>query len=533
MHADERTTSTGGLMTRRRVLAIGAGAGVVGLTAAMSGAWGATGRHGGRVVEPFALGIASGDPLPDGVVLWTRLAPDPLQPGGGMPNRNVPVQWQVAEDERFKRVAARGTALARPDGAHAVHVEVEGLRPGREYFYRFKAGPELSPVGRTKTAPAPHEDPRRLAFAFASCQMYEHGYFTAFKHMAAEDLDLVVHLGDYIYEHGPNEYVGRSGNVRLHVGDEIASLEDYRRRHAQYKTDADLQAAHAASAWIVTFDDHEVDNNWAGGVPENTAGPNATRESFLARRAAAFQAYYEHMPLRAGARPVGPDMLAYRRLTFGRMAEFSALDTRQYRSDQACGDGSRAGCAARLDPSRTMTGPQQERWLLRGLEGSRARWNVIAQQVFMAQRDIDPGPPQRFSMDAWDGYVAGRDRILAHLQSRAVANPIVLTGDVHRSWVADLKVDFDDSSAIVGSEFVGSSISSTGDGSAENQDAVIAANPHLKFFEDQRGYMRCRLDAERWRTDVRIVPYVSRPGAPVSTSASFVVRSGVPGVHAA
>jgi len=520
-------------LTRRRVLVAGAGAGLAGMTAGLPRAWGATAGHGGRVVEPFTLGVASGDPLPDGVVLWTRLAPAPLQ-GGGMPNRAVSVQWAVAHDEGFRRVVAQGSAQARPETAHSVHVEVEGLRPGREYFYRFKTGHELSPVGRTKTAPAADQDPRRFAFAFASCQMFEHGYFTAYKHMAQEDLDIVVHLGDYIYEYAPGVYVGRTGNVRTHVGREIEALDDYRLRHAQYKTDPDLQAAHGAFPWIVTFDDHEVDNNWAADVPENTGGPNATRESFIARRTAAFQAYYEHMPLRRGARPIGPDMLAYRRLTFGRMAEFSALDTRQYRSDQGCGDGSRVDCAARLDPNRTMTGPVQERWLLEGLANSRARWNVVAQQVFMAQRDSDPGPPQRFSMDAWDGYKAARDRLLAHVQTRRVPNPVVLTGDVHRSWVADLKADFDDpASATIGSEFVGSSIATTGDGTAENQDAMLAANPHLKFFEDQRGYMRCELDAERWRTDVRVVPVVSRPGSSIATSASFTVVNGAPGVQPA
>lgn len=528
-----RTAPTNPGMTRRRVLVLGAGAGLAGLAAGAPGAWGATAGHGGRVIEPFTLGIASGDPLPDGVVLWTRLAPDPLH-GGGMPNRQVPVRWEVARDERFRRVEAKGTAFARPESAHSVHVEVEGLRPGHEYFYRFKTGQEISSVGRTKTAPRPDQDPRRFAFAFASCQMYEHGYFTAYKHMAQEDLDLVVHLGDYIYEYGPGVYVGRSGNVRLHVGREIESLEDYRTRHAQYRTDPDLQAAHEAFPWVVTFDDHEVDNNWAADVPQDTIGPNATRESFLARRAAAFQAYYEHMPLRRGQHPIGPDMLAYRRLTFGRMAEFSALDTRQYRSDQACGDRATVDCAERLDPARTMTGPEQERWLLEGLQASGARWNVVAQQVFMAQRDFDPLLPQRFSMDAWDGYKAGRDRLLTHVQSRRVPNPVVLTGDVHRFWVGDLKADFDNpESAAIGSEFVVSSISSTGDGTADTQAPVLGANPHLKYYADQRGYMRCELDAERWRTDVRVVPYVSRPGAPITTTASWAVINGTPGAQPA
>jgi len=227
-------------------------------------------------------------------------------------------------------------------------------------------------------------------------------------------------------------------------------------------------------------------------------------------------------------------MLAYRRLSFGRMAQLSALDTRQYRSDQACGDAADVDCAERLDPNRTMTGPHQERWLLEGLGASRARWNVVAQQVFMAQRDFAPSLPQRFSMDAWDGYKAGRDRLLAHAQSRRVANPIVLTGDVHRSWVADLKGNFDDpASAAIGTEFVVSSIASTGDGTPDTQTSVLGANPHLKFYEDQRGYMRCDLDAERWRTDVRVVPFVSRPGAPITTTASFAVINGVAGVQPA
>jgi len=442
------------------------------------------------------------------------------------------VRWEVAKDEHFRRVVAKGTAQAKPASAHAVHVEVEGLRPGREYYYRFKTGTEISPAGRMKTAPRPDQDPSRFAFAMASCQMFEHGYFTPYKHMAQEDLDLVVHLGDYIYEHAPRVFVGRDGNIRLHQGREIESLDDYRTRHAQYKTDVDLQAAHAAFPWVVTFDDHEVDNNWAADIPENTDGPNATREQFLARRAAAFQAYYEHMPLRRGARPIGPDMLAYRRLTFGRMAEFSALDTRQYRSDQACGDGTRIDCAERLDPERTMTGPEQEQWLLKGLEDSRARWNVIAQQVFMGQRAFDPLLPQRFSMDAWDGYKAGRDRLLTHAQSRRVPNPVVLTGDVHQSYVSDLKADFDNpNSATIGSEFVCSSISTTGNGTDDRNETLLETNPHLKFFEDRRGYMSCELTAQRWRTDVRVVPSVTTPDSPITTSASFEVINGAAGAQ--
>ena len=282
---------------------------------------------------PFKLGVASGDPLPDGVVLWTRLAPDPLN--GGMPDKRVPVQWQVATDEAFANVVREGATFASPELAHSVHVEVGGLRPAGEYFYRFRAGSELSPVGRTKTAPAFGASVAEMNFAFVSCQQYEHGYFTAYRHMSEEDLDLVVHLGDYIYEYGPNQYVAPGGNVRTHVGPEIVSLSDYRRRHAQYRTDEDLQAAHAAFPWAVTWDDHEVENNYADEIPEG----GQSVEAFILRRAAAYQAYYEHMPLRRTSVPSGPDMQLYRRLTFGNLAEFNVLDTRQYRDDQAAGDG--------------------------------------------------------------------------------------------------------------------------------------------------------------------------------------------------
>ncbi len=478
---------------------------------------------------PFTLGVASGEPRPDGVVLWTRLAPEPLT-GGGMPDRTFPVRWEVAHDERFRRIVRRGEADARTRLAHSVHVELEGLEPGREYFYRFRAGGETSAVGRTKTAP--RRNVRALRFAFASCQQYEHGYYTAYGHLAREELDLVVHLGDYIYEYGPHEYVAPGGNVRHHSGPEIVTLEDYRNRHAQYRTDTDLQAAHSAFPWLVTFDDHEVENNWADEVPEN----DQPREPFLFRRAAAFQAYYEHMPLRRSARPHGVDIRMYRRAAFGDLATFNLLDTRQYRSDQACGDGTDIGCDERLDPARTITGSEQERWLLKGLGSSRATWNVLAQQVFMAQRDFEPGPAQRFSMDAWDGYAASRDRLLSFIATRRVANPIVLTGDVHNNWAADLKANFDNpDSRALGAEFVGTSITSGGDGSdtTASGDTTLAQNPHIKFFNGQRGYVRCHLDREAWKSDYRIVPFVRRPGAPVATRASFVVEAGSPGLQPA
>ena len=481
---------------------------------------------------PFKLGVASGDPLPDGVVLWTRLAPEPLAEDGrgGMPQESVAVRWQVAADENFGRIVRWGTVNAQPELAHSVHVEVGGLRPHRPYFYRFKAGSEISPVGKTKTTPALGAAIPRMRFSFASCQMYEHGYYTAYWHMAQEDLDLVVHLGDYIYEYGPNEYVALTGNVRTHNGPKIFSLPEYRNRHALYRRDRDLRAAHAAFPWVVTWDDHEVQNNYIDELPEG----ELTTEEFLQRRAAAYQAYYEHMPLRRSSVPKGPDMLLYRRLTYGNLAEFNVLDTRQYRDDQAAGGGLDPPNPEQQDPSRTITGKAQERWLLDGLAGSGARWNVLAQQVFFAQRDFGVGDDQLLSMDAWDGYLGSRNRILGFIAERNISNPVVITGDVHNNWAADLKIDFNDpGSPKVGTEFVGTSISSGGDGADTDLRAlsIVAENPHIKFFNGQRGYVRCILSPESFQADYRVLPYVSQRGAPIHTRASFVAVDGQPGAQ--
>jgi len=517
-------------MDRRGFLTI---AGAAGVAAATQSPLARAGRDLTRVTGyPFTLGVASGDPAPDGAVLWTRLAPSPLS-GGGMPQRRVPVDYEVALDERFRRTVRRGTTDAQPQLGHSVHVELAGLQPEREYFFRFRAAGELSPVGRTITAPAADATPDALAFAFVSCSQYEHGYFTAYGRLAEEDLDVVVHLGDYIYEYGPNVYATPGGNVRAHSSREITTLEDYRNRHAQYKTDPDLQTAHARFPWIVTWDDHEVDNNWADEAPEDGQPPDA----FLRRRAAAFQAYYEHMPLRRSSRPRGIDLQLYRRIAYGDLATFNVLDTRQFRSDQACGDGRQRGCEERLDPARSITGDAQERWLLDGLEDSRTQWNVLAQQVFFAQRDYEAGPLQAFSMDAWDGYVASRDRILGGIAERRVANPVVLTGDVHQHWAADLKADFDDpDSETLGSELVCSSITSGGDGAAgvsAGNRVVFAESPHVKYNDNRRGYVRCQVDRTQWKADFRVVPYVKRPGAPVATDKSFVIEAGRPGLQPA
>ncbi|WP_026082613.1 alkaline phosphatase D family protein [Mastigocladopsis repens] len=474
---------------------------------------------------PFSLGVASGDPLPDSVVLWTRLAPEPLN-GGGMPSINVPVKWQIAEDENMTKVVRRGTAIATPEFAHSVHVDVGGLEPERWYWYQFKAGNEVSNIGRTRTASARNARVDKFRFAFANCQDWQNGYYTAYQHLAQEELDLVVHLGDYIYEYGPE-----SGGPREHNSPEIVTLTDYRNRHALYKTDSNLQAAHAAFPWIVTWDDHEVENNYASLIPEE----NQSSEEFVTRRANAYQAYYEHMPLRRSSLPQGADMQLYRRFTFGDIVEFNVLDTRQYRSDQPCDDGIKSRCAQAFDPNATMTGEQQEQWLFQGLSKSQARWNILAQQTMMAEYDFNALPDQElFNLDQWDGYVAARDRLLEFLQQRQPSNPVVITGDIHSSWVHDLKTDFSNpNSATVATEFVGTSISSDFPESfIAPTVAALSDNPHTKFFDGQyRGYVRCHLTSDTWQSDYRIVSTIREQNATISTLASFVVQNGRPGAE--
>src|SRR5262245_1534291 len=479
--------------------------------------------------NPFTLGVASGHPLPDGVVLWTRLAPDPLH-GGGMSAEPVRVDWDVATDERFERTVQSGHAQALAQEAHTAHVEVQGLEPDRWYWYRFRVGGEVSPTGRTRTAPAPTATPDRLRLAFASCQQYEQGFYTAYRHMVADDLDLVIHLGDYIYESS----WGRD-HVRKHNAPEPITLDDYRGRFALYKTDPDLQAAHAAYPWLVTWDDHEVSNDYADDRDERLH----PREWFLARRAAAYQAYYEHMPLRRGAVPFGPPMRLYTGVSYGGLAEFHVIDDRQHRSHQPCVPAGRGGssvvedCAARLDPNLTMLGDTQERWLMASLERSRARWNVLAQQTLMAQLDRKPGPGQRFWTDGWDGYPVARRRLMDFLGQKKPANPVVIGGDVHCFFVADLKPDFDDpKSPTVATEFAGTAITSQLPRPQTELDALKPDNPHIRYADlTRRGYVRMELTRDRARAELRGLESVTSRGAAVETMATFVVENGRPGAQ--
>ena len=511
----------------RRTFVLG-GLAVAGAAAVPLGASSARSQDIGiqaTVPYPFKLGVASGDPDDNSVVLWTRLAPSPLNADGlgGMGTGDVTVDWQVSTNDKFTGIVSAGSVVARSAAAHSVHVVAGGLSPDADYFYRFRAQGHISPVGRTRTAPAIGTFGRDLVMCFASCQHFEEGYYTAHRRIAEDDPGLVLFLGDYIYEGG-----AAAGNVRTHAGAaEIVSLADYRRRYAQYKTDPDLQAAHAAAAWLVVPDDHEVENNYAGTVRANNT-PALTAAQWTARRTAAYQAYYENMPLRPAQANSGNSIPLYRRVRWGQLATFHMLDTRQFRTDQACGDGTQpASCGD--GATRTLPGTTQENWLLDGLNQHLATWDIIGQQVFFARRINSAGAT---SMDAWDGYTASRKRIQDGWVARGTRNPVVLTGDVHRSWASDLKLDYaSTASPVIGSELVATSITSGGNGGGATAIPDVSLNPHLKFYTDRRGYVRTTISPSQVRADFRFVSSVSEHGAGVTTGGSFAILDGQPGLQ--
>ncbi len=483
--------------------------------------------------HPFSLGVASGDPSPDGFVIWTRLAPDPLEPHGGMPMGAMPVNWTVASDEGLRNIVAKGQEAARPEVAHTVHVEVAGLQPDRTYFYRFEAGGEQSIRGRARTLPLAAAAPQRLRFGVAGCQAYEDGYYTAYRYLAAEnDIAFVFHYGDYIYEYrGDPIGAGWNGEVsvpvRQHAGEILMSLDDYRRRHAQYKTDPDLQRAHAAHPFFVTFDDHEVRNNWAGDIDDDDATPP---EIFRFRRQAAFQAWYEHMAVRRAQLPNGSAIQMYRGARFGNLAAFDFLDTRQYRTNQPCDDGYKIACPEVSSPSAHMIDAQEEAWLVRNLKKADARWNIVAQQVMMMsvdRRDPDEAPAKLLNVDSWAGYEAQRRRILANM--RGLDNVVVLTGDEHRNFAGLLH----DGERPVAVEFVSTSITSDGDGQDVPPGAAtwLANNPQLKFINDQRGYLTCDVTPDEFRTNFMVVDKVSTPDGTLSKRATLAVARGEPSLR--
>lgn len=478
---------------------------------------------------PFTVGVASGDPASDGFVIWTRLAPDPMELGHGMPKAPVEVEWQVASDEAFTTIVRSGKAVARPELAHAVHVEVAGLLPQRPYWYRFLAGGEMSPVGRAKTTPILGAGARQLRFAVAGCQGYEYGYFTGYRYMSVEDLDFVYHYGDYIYEFHLRPQRQPDGTMadppRRHVGDEPYSVDEFRRRYAQYKMDPDLQAAHAAHAFFHTWDDHEIEDNWT----LETNKDDGPQELFALQKFAAAQAFYENMPLRASAFPRGGDVQLYRRMDWGDLARLSFLDTRQYRTAQPCNDRFGATCPEIGNPRAEVLGQMQERWLMEGVTRSPARWNVLAQQIMMMdlERNVDHG----VNPDSWAGYRAPRDRLLRSVEERQVKNLVVLTGDEHKHFAGELHVDSKrPGRQPVGVEFVGTSMSASGNGSdviADNE-RMLRMNPQLKLMNSQRGYLVCDVDAQRWQAEMKVLDKVTTPDGTLSTRAKFAVAAGDP-----
>jgi len=520
----------------RRRLVVGGGAALA--TIAAPGLMRIAAAQSWRGGNPFSLGVASGAPRPDGFVLWTRLATEPLSTNpetpGGMSGPDVTLRYEIATDPGMSKIVRHGLATADQTFAYSVHLDVAGLQAGQSYWYRFLSGDAVSPTGRAITLPTAGSAVDKMRFGFVSCSNYEHGYFSAYRHLTGENPEFVLFLGDYIYE----TVEQNRPTVRRHSdGIVAATLPTYRNRYAQYRLDADLQNLHAQVPAIVTWDDHEVQNDYADQWSETFDDP----AQFLLRRAAAYQAFYEHMPVRPIlSRPNGPLMRVYDRFTCGDLIEISLIDGRQYRSRQACyapptkGGGhleTNAGCPERLDPGRTMLGFGQEAWLYGGLAHSKARWNLIAQDVLMAQLRRRQDGIDAFWTDDWNGYPANRARLLQHIYDRKVSNPVVISGDIHSFFANDLKLDFDDqSSPTVAAEFVGTSISSYGP-PYDPIARVLPDNPHVHFFDSRRrGYVLIDLTMDEMQAQMRVVSDAHDPKATIATFKTFAVEGGRPGV---
>lgn len=467
---------------------------------------------------PFTLGVASGDPLADRVILWTRLAPDPLA-GGGMPEAPFVVAWEVSGDEAFAELVTSGEAIAEPTFAHALHVDATGLQPDSWYFFRFRIGEHVSPVGRARTLPATGSAPERLRLASASCQRFTTGYYTAYAHMAAEDLDLVVFLGDYIYENGD------TGPVRSHMSEECRTLVDYRNRYALYRGDAQLQRAHARCPWAVIWDDHEVDNNYVADISA------VDDPEFLARRTAAYQAFYEHMPIRV-APPEGGALAIYRGFAWGDLAELFLLDTRQYRTDQLCMDDPGEDCGDLADEDGQMLGPEQEQWLTAGLEASPAIWKIIAQQVVFSKVDFSG---LLINWDQWDGYPKARQRMLDFFAAEQLENVVILAGDLHVGGMAELNaVAGDSNTPVVAVEVVTTSITSSSetDIPPETIEELVGTIPQIKYFNaHSRGYVSLDVTRTELRARFMIVDTIEAEAATITAEAELSVLAGVAGIQ--
>jgi alkaline phosphatase D len=483
--------------------------------------------------DPFSMGVASGDPAPDGFVIWTRLAPKPLEPHGGMPAVAVKVNWEIAEDEAFRRIVRTGTAVARPELGHSVHVEAVGLQSARRYWYRFQVDGIPSDIGTARTAPAAGAAVDRLRIAVAGCQNYQAGLFTAWRHISKEaDLDFVYHYGDYIYEGkaAGTPAAGKPPVVRRHLGDEIYSLDDYRLRYALYKIDPDLRAAHAAAAFLPSYDDHEVMNNWANEWDERDTPP----ELFALRHAAAMQAWYEHMPVRLSQLPRNGAQLMYRRLDYGGLMRINILDRRSYRSIPLCEKPESRNCVETRNRPDTMLGETQERWLGEGL-GNGATWNMfgLGGLVMPFDRSLQKVPTKGY--DNWSGYPDARERLVKMIQDRGLKNVVITGGDSHMCFIGNVPSRRDDlESTPVASELHATSIASnSGNGLPIGPDPRAASNPHMALIHDQRGYLLLDVDAKRWTTSVRVVDQALKPGGNISTLGQYVISPDRPGVSKA
>ncbi|KOG35710.1 alkaline phosphatase D family protein [Streptomyces resistomycificus] len=500
----------------------------------------------------FLHGVASGDPLPDGVLLWTRVTPTAAAtPGSGL-GPDTPVDWVVARDKALTNIVAKGTVTATAASDHTVKADVRGLAPATDYWFRFSAGGTDSPVARTRTAPATDAAVAGLRFGVVSCANWEAGYFSSYRHLAARgDLDAWLHLGDYIYEYGTGEYGTRDTVVRQHAPThEIISLADYRVRHGRYKTDPDLQALHAVAPVVAIWDDHEFANDaWSGGAENHTEGAEG---AWVARQAAAKQAYFEWMPVRTAIAGT-----TYRRLRFGKLVDLSLLDLRSYRSQQvSVGNGSVD------DPDRTLTGRAQLDWLKAGLKASDTAWRLIGNSVMISPFAIGSltadllkplaellGLPKEglaLNTDQWDGYTDDRRELLAHLRSNAIRNTVFLTGDIHMAWANDVPVNAGTYplSPSAATEFVVTSVTSDnlddivkvpqGTVSAVAAPIIRAANRHVHWVDtDRHGYGVLDITADRAQMDYYVLSDRTQPNATSSWARSYRTRTGTQKVERA
>jgi alkaline phosphatase D len=481
-------------------------------------------------VDPFSLGVASGQPQTSSVVLWTRLRI--TEADAALQTHSISVVCEVFTDDALRHPVRQWRVQTDASRAHSVHVLANGLQPGRSYWYRFVCGSASSPVGRARTAPALDEPVQRLRVALASCQHYEQGHFVAHREMAQRDLDLVLFVGDYIYESSNPKY-----RIRKHLGGVPKLLDEYRERHAQYKSDADLQACHATHTWVMTWDDHEVSNDYAQDMDRQFTDPQA----FLRQRAAAYQAYFEHMPLRLCPDPAQPSrMRIHDRMAWGQLADLWTLDGRQYRDHPACLDPNRGGgrvvmgCDALTDPARSLLGMDQERWLSEGLTTSSRRWKLIAQATLMTSSGVDTPLGRSAFTDGWDGYPQARTRLLNTLGQAGLSNVVVLGGDVHMNVAARLRLHANDErSPVLASEIVTTSISSRGL-SQRLLSQIRDNNPDIAYARsDERGYTLLDVRPKGIAVEFRTTLGPARADSILRTQAQWAIRAGIAGLDKA